>query len=74
MESMTSEKKVILVTGGSGLIGKAIQNVIKKDQPEDEEYIFHSSKDANLLNKIETFAVFERYQPTAFSQTKPPTQ
>ena len=64
MGSMTSEKKVILVTGGSGLIGKAIQNVIKKDQREDEEYIFLSSKDANLLNKIETFAVFERYQPT----------
>ena len=49
MGSMAGERKVILVTGGSGLIGKAIQKVIKKDRREDEEWIFLSSKDANLL-------------------------
>jgi len=58
------EKKVILVTGGSGLVGKGIQTVISSDKREDEEWIFLTSKDANLLNKEETFAVFEKYKPT----------
>eukprot|EP00090_Calanus_glacialis_P010313 TRINITY_DN186_c0_g1_i1.p1 TRINITY_DN186_c0_g1~~TRINITY_DN186_c0_g1_i1.p1 ORF type:complete len:317 (-),score=82.22 TRINITY_DN186_c0_g1_i1:165-1115(-) len=58
------EKKVILVTGGSGQVGKAIQKVLKNDSKEDEEWIFLSSKDANLLNKPETYAVFEKYKPT----------
>ena len=53
-----------MVTGGSGLVGKGIQTVISSDKREDEEWIFLSSKDANLLNKEETFAVFEKYKPT----------
>jgi len=57
-------KKVILVTGGSGLVGKGIQQAILTDKRVDEEWIFLSSKDANLLNKEETFAVFEKYKPT----------
>jgi len=58
------EKKVILVTGGSGLVGRGIQQVILTDKREDEEWIFLSSKDANLLNKEETIAVFEKHKPT----------
>eukprot|EP00092_Neocalanus_flemingeri_P037964 GFUD01041327.1.p1 GENE.GFUD01041327.1~~GFUD01041327.1.p1 ORF type:complete len:317 (+),score=104.89 GFUD01041327.1:236-1186(+) len=58
------EKKVVLVTGGSGLVGKGIQTVINSDKREDEEWIFLSSKDANLLSEEETFAVFEKYKPT----------
>eukprot|EP00092_Neocalanus_flemingeri_P058841 GFUD01070228.1.p1 GENE.GFUD01070228.1~~GFUD01070228.1.p1 ORF type:complete len:321 (+),score=84.00 GFUD01070228.1:47-1009(+) len=61
---MDMEKNVILVTGGSGLVGNGIQKVINGDQREDEEWIFLSSKDANLLSKEETFAVFEKYKPT----------
>ena len=64
MGTMETEKKVILVTGGSGLLGKAIQNVIQNDKCEREEWIFLSSKDANLLDTNATFAVFEKYQPT----------
>jgi len=58
------EKKVILVTGGSGLVGKGIQTIIENDKKEDEEWIFLSSKDANLLSEAETNAVFEKYKPT----------
>jgi len=61
---MAAEKKVILVTGGSGLLGKAIEKVIQNDKSEREEWIFLSSKDANLLDKNATFAVFEKYHPT----------
>ena len=41
----------VLVTGGSGLIGKAIEQVVTRDGAKNkgEEWIFISSKDANLL-------------------------
>ena len=42
-------KKRILVTGGTGLVGSAIKHVIEtEDRRSDEEWIFLSSKDANL--------------------------
>jgi len=46
------------------MVGKALQKVIKKDKREDEHWIFLSSKDGDLLNKEETFYVFEKYKPT----------
>lgn len=55
----------VLVTGGSGLVGRAIQQVVKDGgTKEGEEWIFLSSKDANLLDKEETTAVFQKHQPT----------
>ena len=44
-------KEVILVTGGSGLVGQAIQYVIENDAEyasNNESYFFASSKDADL--------------------------
>ena len=42
--------KVILVTGGSGLVGRGIQSVVESElRREDEKWIFLSSKDGNLL-------------------------
>uniref|UniRef100_A0A673MJF7 NAD-dependent epimerase/dehydratase domain-containing protein n=1 Tax=Sinocyclocheilus rhinocerous TaxID=307959 RepID=A0A673MJF7_9TELE len=40
----------VLVTGGSGLVGRAIERVVKEEGGgrEGEEWIFLSSKDANL--------------------------
>lgn len=64
IDKLGMEKKVILVTGGTGLVGKGIQTVIENDKKEDEEWIFLSSKDANLLSEEETDAVFEKYKPT----------
>jgi len=60
----TMERKVILVTGGTGLVGKGIQKVIETDKREDEEWVFLSSKDANLLCEEEISVVFEKYKPT----------
>ena len=45
---MASEKKRILVTGGSGLVGKAIQSVVETDKLPNEEWFFVNSKDADL--------------------------
>lgn len=61
---MAQDSKVILVTGGSGLVGRAIQQVISQDTRPGETWVFLSSKDANLLSEAETRAVFEKHQPT----------
>lgn len=45
---MTSEKKVILVTGGSGLVGQAIKEISEQHPKSDETFIFLSSKDGDL--------------------------
>uniref|UniRef100_A0A665TEC4 GDP-L-fucose synthase n=1 Tax=Echeneis naucrates TaxID=173247 RepID=A0A665TEC4_ECHNA len=56
----------VLVTGGSGLLGRAIQHVVKEEKgaKEGEEWIFMSSKDANLMNMEETRAMFQKHRPT----------
>lgn len=44
-----SQKKVIMVTGGTGLVGMAIKQIVETEENrEDEEWIFLSSKDADL--------------------------
>uniref|UniRef100_A0A672RB94 GDP-L-fucose synthase n=1 Tax=Sinocyclocheilus grahami TaxID=75366 RepID=A0A672RB94_SINGR len=56
----------VLVTGGSGLVGRAIERVVKKEgeEREGEEWIFLSSKEANLMSAEETRAAFEKHRPT----------
>ncbi|XP_056144231.1 GDP-L-fucose synthase-like [Lampris incognitus] len=56
----------VLVTGGSGLLGKAIEHVVHEEggRLEGEEWIFISSKEANLLDIEQTRAAFEKYHPT----------
>ncbi|KAG0222922.1 GDP-keto-6-deoxymannnose 3,5-epimerase/4-reductase [Mortierella sp. GBAus27b] len=67
---MSSEKSVILVTGGTGLVGKAIRWVVetvedpKYGKREGEEWIFLSSKEGNLTDPAATKAIFEKYRPT----------
>ncbi|XP_053662783.1 probable GDP-L-fucose synthase [Anopheles marshallii] len=56
--------KVVLVTGGTGLIGKAIETVIKEENPADERWIFVGSKDADLTDLAATRQMFLKHQPT----------
>ncbi|CAG8433789.1 11371_t:CDS:2 [Diversispora eburnea] len=61
--------KVILVTGGSGLVGKAIEWVINNDKgkfgsKEKEKWIFINSKDGDLRSMEATHAIFQKYKPT----------
>lgn len=65
VEARSDGKKVILVTGGTGLVGKGIQKVIAEDpEAKDEEWVFLSSKDGNLIDRKETEAIFQKYRPT----------
>ncbi|KAI3656694.1 hypothetical protein MP638_005872 [Amoeboaphelidium occidentale] len=63
-------KEVILVTGGSGLVGKAIEWVTENDKnPKfakrpNETWIFLTSKDGDLRSREQTKAIFEKYKPT----------
>ena len=44
-----SKKEVILVTGGTGLVGHGIQLYLEQGHKrENEEWVFLSSKDCNL--------------------------
>ncbi|CAH0674169.1 unnamed protein product [Spodoptera exigua] len=67
---MSTKSRVILVTGGSGLVGQAIKTVIDEEKSQnhdgskDETWIFCGSKDGDLRDKAQTDALFERHQPT----------
>uniref|UniRef100_A0A671UUB8 GDP-L-fucose synthase n=1 Tax=Sparus aurata TaxID=8175 RepID=A0A671UUB8_SPAAU len=67
MESDTKAGPVrVLVTGGSGMLGKAVEHVVMNEglKREGEEWIFLSSKDADLRDLGQTKAVFEKHRPT----------
>lgn len=56
--------QTIMVTGGSGLVGKALEAVVLRDPKELERWVFLSSKDADLTYLPATRALFERVRPT----------
>lgn len=62
-ENGTSMKRV-LVTGGTGLVGQGIRIAMEKDKHENEQFIFLSSKDADLTDYQATKACFEKHSPT----------
>lgn len=61
---MSGDKKVILVTGGTGLVGHAIQTIVQREKRVEEEWIFVGSKDADLSDRDQTKALFNKYHPT----------
>lgn len=62
---MTSnEKSIVMVTGGSGLVGCAIQKYVESSPKENEEWVFLSSKDGDLRDRKATEAIFEKFKPT----------
>jgi len=65
IEDMAADKKVVMVTGGTGLVGNGIQRVVAQDPlAENETWIFLSSKDADLIDRKSTEALFEKHKPT----------
>jgi GDP-L-fucose synthase len=60
-----ADKKIILVTGGTGLVGKGIEAAVELEgKPKDEEWHFVSSKDADLTDRAATEALFKKIKPT----------
>ncbi|RNF05631.1 GDP-L-fucose synthetase [Trypanosoma rangeli] len=54
---------VVLVTGGSGLVGKALEAVHGRKPCAGETWVFLSSRDADLTSVEATKAVFEKHRP-----------
>lgn len=61
---MSAEPIVVLVTGGTGLVGKAIEAVVNESPVPNESWIFLSSKEGDLRDRASTRAIFEKYKPT----------
>ncbi|KAF1781039.1 GDP-L-fucose synthase [Phytophthora cactorum] len=57
-------RRVVLVTGGTGLVGRALQDVVATQDSSREEWHFVGSKDADLRDPQQTRELFERVQPT----------
>lgn len=57
--------QTILVTGGTGLVGKAIQEILSEAEGEPSEtWVFAGSGDADLTKLESANALFEKIQPT----------
>ena len=64
-----SSKTLCLVTGGTGLVGMAIKKVVEEGKASGntygiDEWVFLSSKDADLTSMESTTAIFEKTKPT----------
>mmetsp|Transcript_2694 Transcript_2694/g.3677 ORF Transcript_2694/g.3677 Transcript_2694/m.3677 type:complete len:319 (-) Transcript_2694:199-1155(-) len=58
-------ERIVLVTGGTGLYGKAIERYVASDPLEaDAKWIFLSSKEGDLRDRKQTEAIFAKYKPT----------
>ncbi|XP_046669060.1 GDP-L-fucose synthase isoform X8 [Homalodisca vitripennis] len=58
-------KKLVLVTGGTGLVGKAIQHIVSHEENRpDETWIFVGSKEADLRDYKQTKDMITKYKPT----------
>ncbi|CAG8585777.1 16161_t:CDS:2, partial [Racocetra fulgida] len=69
MFSSSQHANIPAVTGGSGLVGKAIEWVIENDKGkfgkmEGEKWVFLTSKDGDLRSAEATRAIFDKYKPT----------
>jgi GDP-L-fucose synthase len=61
----TSPPQVVLVTGGTGLVGNALRSVVAADPSEEHAiWIFLGRKDCDLTDAVATKALFERLKPT----------
>ena len=62
-EEKSQETITIMVTGGSGLVGKGIETIVNGEEKRDNEnWVFLRSSDGDLRNREETFALFEQHK------------
>ena len=59
-----AEDVVVLVTGGSGLVGQGIKAAVDKEKVAGERWVYLTSKDGDLREKEATRLIFEKHRPT----------
>jgi GDP-L-fucose synthase len=62
-DRMVPPMKTLLVTGGSGLVGSAIQNIITPADRGIYNIIFIKSSDYDLTDTLQVKNLFEKYNP-----------
>ena len=66
--------RVILVTGGTGLVGAALREYTQvgagAGAASGERWVFACSADADLRDRAATFALFARHRPSAVSTSR----
>lgn len=64
----SSAEHVVLITGGSGLVGQAIRSVVAAERAAGtnlhERFVFLSSADGDLRDFAACQAIFDKYKPT----------
>lgn len=70
-QNQQTKQKKIIVTGGYGLVGQAIQTIVQQQQKNslglvdsEDTYLFLSSKDYDLTSMEQTQQLFQTHQPT----------
>ncbi|VDL71151.1 unnamed protein product [Nippostrongylus brasiliensis] len=71
-----AEEMVVLVTGGTGLVGKAIEQIVKSEDRAGEKWLFIGSKDCDLTDlqatrKNERFTYINGYFRRLFEDVRP---
>ena len=64
MTEQQSKQRVVMVTGGSGLVGKGIQAALAREPSSGERWIFLTSRDGDLRDREATRALYEKHRPT----------
>jgi GDP-L-fucose synthase len=64
IECPKNTSNVIMVTGGTGLVGKAIEYSVREENNSNDKWIFLSSKDCDFRSSTETEDLFNRIKPT----------
>ena len=64
LDDTVKDPQVVLVTGGSGLVGRALQDDVGSFGTRSEEWIFLSSKDGDLREMKVVKKLFETHRPT----------
>merc|ERR1712096_308578 len=65
-EQEESAKEVVLVTGGTGTVGRGIKELVEKDSKAkgDRRWVFAGSADADLEDLAPTTKLFDSVRPT----------
>jgi hypothetical protein len=61
---MAAADRVVLVTGGTGLVGKAVEFVAEQQPVAGEHWVFVGARDADLMSAESTHALFAKVKPT----------
>jgi GDP-L-fucose synthase len=64
MSDAAASRDVVLVTGGSGLVGKAVEDFVKANPVAGETWVYLTSKDGDLRSLEACKAIFETHKPT----------